>query len=55
MHDLCVVRLARGSLEEREQAASFQVTARLGRVSATEKPAESGFTPSGPWYGADEA
>ena len=55
VHDLCVVRLARGSAEEREQAASFQVTARLGRVSATEKPAESGFTPSEPWYGADEA
>lgn len=55
VHDLCVVRLARGSAEEREQAASFQVTACLGRLSETEKPAESGFTPSEPWYGADES
>ena len=55
VHDLCVVRLARGSSAEREQATSFQVTARLRRLSETEKPAESGFAPREPWYGTGEA
>lgn len=54
VHDLCVVRLARGSAEEREQIAGLQVLQRLGRLDEIEKPAVSDFQPAQPWY-QDEA